>query len=252
MPQSTLTTSNPSSLKNNLQPPYKLLSSFSLLSMQLQLLIQTSYIKTSFWLSLVTQLHQNISLQMAGGLWTQTVFFFLITESILSTSNLCICILQYNHDHILARHYGQNKTLELVHHRYSQPSLYTDVQQFCKFYITCMQFKPQCYKPYRSLKQLSIPEQPWNSISMDFIEKLLSFSGFNIILVIVNQLTKQVIFILTHNTITSVCSSYVLQIQCFFPCYLQQRLGVCIKLLLFFRHYSRHVASPHFRLPPQR
>ena len=82
MPQSTLTTSNPSSLKNNLQPPYKLLSSFSLLSMQLQLLIQTSYIKKSFWLSLVTQLHQNISLQMAGGLWTQIVFFFLTTESI--------------------------------------------------------------------------------------------------------------------------------------------------------------------------
>ena len=32
MPQSTLTTSSPSSLKNNLQPPYKLQSFFSLLS----------------------------------------------------------------------------------------------------------------------------------------------------------------------------------------------------------------------------
>ena len=82
MLQSTLTTSNPSSLKNNLQPPYKLLFSFSLLSMQLQLLIQTPYIKTSFWLFLVIQLHQNISLQMAGGLWTLTVFFSLTTESI--------------------------------------------------------------------------------------------------------------------------------------------------------------------------
>ena len=36
MPQSTLTTSNPSSLKNNLWPLYKLLSSFSFLSAQLQ------------------------------------------------------------------------------------------------------------------------------------------------------------------------------------------------------------------------
>ena len=38
---------------------------------------------------------------------------------------------------------------------------------------------------------------------MDFIEKLLSFSGFNIILVIVNQLTKQAIFISVYDTITS-------------------------------------------------
>ena len=38
---------------------------------------------------------------------------------------------------------------------------------------------------------------------MDFIEKLLSSSRFDTILVIVDQLTKQVIFIPAHNTIMS-------------------------------------------------
>jgi len=38
---------------------------------------------------------------------------------------------------------------------------------------------------------------------MDFIEKLLSFSGFDTILVIVDWLTKQAIFIPAHDTITS-------------------------------------------------
>ena len=38
---------------------------------------------------------------------------------------------------------------------------------------------------------------------MDFIEKLLSSSGFDTILVIVDWLTKQAIFIPAHNTITS-------------------------------------------------
>jgi len=38
---------------------------------------------------------------------------------------------------------------------------------------------------------------------MDFIEKLPSFSGFNTILVITDQLTKQAIFIPAHDTITS-------------------------------------------------
>ena len=64
--------------------------------------------------------------------------------------------------------------------------------------------KPQCHKPYGSLKQLSIPERPWTSISMDFIKKLPSSSRFDTILVIVNRLTKQVIFIPAHDTIVSV------------------------------------------------
>ena len=38
---------------------------------------------------------------------------------------------------------------------------------------------------------------------MDFIEKLLLFFKFDIILIIVNWLTKQVIFIPAYNTITS-------------------------------------------------
>ena len=100
--------------------------------------------------------------------------------------NLYTCVLQCNHDHILARHFGQNKTLELVHHRYFWPSLHADVQQFCKFCVTCIRSKPQHYQPYRSLKQLPIPEWPWNSISIDSIEKHLSSSGFDTILVIVN------------------------------------------------------------------
>ena len=53
------------------------------------------------------------------------------------------------------------------------------------------------------LKQLPIPERPWNSISMDFIEKLPMSDGSDMILVIIDRLTKQSIFIPTVNTITS-------------------------------------------------
>ena len=81
MLQSTLTTSNQSLLKNNLWPPYELLSYFFLFSVQLQSYIWTLYTKTFFWLSLVTQLLQNTSLQMANSLQTQIVFSFLTTKS---------------------------------------------------------------------------------------------------------------------------------------------------------------------------
>ena len=136
-----------------------------------------------------------------------------------SASTLYTYILQYNHDHILVRYYGQNKILELVHHGYFWLSLCADVQQLCKSYVTCIWCKIQCHKPYRSLKQLHIPKQLWNFIFMDFIKNLLLFSGFDTILVIVDQLTKQVIFISAYNTITSVHSSYVLKIQYSVLCY---------------------------------
>ena len=137
-----------------------------------------------------------------------------------SAGNLHTHVLQYNHDHILTGHFGQNKTLELVCHRYSWPSLYTDVQQFCKSCVTCMWSKPQRHKPYGSLKQLPISKQLWNSISMDFIKKLLLSSGFDTILVIVNWLTKQVIFIPAHDTITS------MDLVCLFVLHMFSKHGV--------------------------
>ena len=57
---------------------------------------------------------------------------------ILSAGNLHTHVLQHNHNHILAEHFSQNKTLKLVCCEYSWPSLYTDIQQFYKSYITYM------------------------------------------------------------------------------------------------------------------
>ena len=75
--------------------------------------------------------------------------------------------------------------------------------------------KPQRYKPYRSLKQLPIPERPWNFISMDFIEKLSSSPGFDTILVIVDWLIKQIIFIPAHDTITSMDLAHLFVLHMF-------------------------------------
>ena len=110
MPQSTLITSSPSSLKNNLQPPYELWSFFFLLSIQLQSWIWTSYIKTSFQLFLVIQSLQNVPLQMASSLRIQTVYLLLDNRIYVpSAGNLRTRVLQYNHDHILAGHFSQKK-----------------------------------------------------------------------------------------------------------------------------------------------
>ena len=66
-----------------------------------------------------------------------------------------------------------------------------------------MHSKSQRHRPYGIFKQLLIPARPWNLISMDFIEKLPMSDGSNTILVIIDRLTKQSIFVPTVDTITS-------------------------------------------------
>src|SRR5260370_27521602 len=67
----------------------------------------------------------------------------------------------------------------------------------------CTCTKTQHHKPYGKLKQLPIQVKPWNSISMDFIEHPPASDRFTSILVVVDRLTKQSLFIPTHNTINS-------------------------------------------------
>ena len=118
--------------------------------------------------------------------------------------NLQLCVLQYSHDHPLAGHFGQTKILHTVWMQYAWPGLPVFIKDYCKSCTTCSCAKPVCHQPYGLLKQLPVPEKPWNWTSLDFIEKLPpSSSGYTTIPVIVDCLSKQGLFIPTHDMITS-------------------------------------------------
>src|ERR1700720_1453928 len=119
------------------------------------------------------------------------------------TDDLQLRILLNKHDYLLSGHYGQSKTMELVRRDYTWPCVPTFVKDYCKSCTTCTRSKTPRHKPYGNLQQLTIPEKPWNLIFIDFIEHLPSSSGYMSILVVVDRLTKQAIFIPTHDTITS-------------------------------------------------
>jgi len=123
------------------------------------------------------------------GRWSKDDTGFLRFDNrmyVPDNANLRLRVLQYHHDHVLAGHLGQNKTLELIRRHYTWPTIRNDIQKFCKSCVTCMRSKPQRHRPYGSLQQLPIPERPWNSISMDFIEKLPPSSSFDTVLIIVD------------------------------------------------------------------
>src|SRR5882724_11058209 len=119
-----------------------------------------------------------------------------------NTGNHQLCVLQYSHDHPLAGHFGQTKTLHQVCMQYYWSGLPVYIKDYCKSCTTSSHAKPVCHKPYGVLKQLPIPKKLWNSISMDFIEKLPPSSGYTSILVIVDHLSKKALFP-THDTITA-------------------------------------------------
>ena len=122
---------------------------------------------------------------------------------VLDTNDLHLRVLRYKHDHPLAGHFGQNHTLELVRREYTWPGVCTFVKDYVSSCTSCGHAKAPRHRPYGLLKQLPIPAHPWHSISMDFIEQLPSSDGFTSILIVVDHLSKQGIFIPTHDTITS-------------------------------------------------
>jgi hypothetical protein len=128
--------------------------------------------------------------------------------------NLCTCVLQEKHDHPMAGHFSYNKTLELLHHNYVWPSMHMDSKNFVTQCILCAHNKPSCHRPYRLLQPLPIPECPWHSISMDFIEQLLASNGFTTILVVIDHLSKESVFIPTMDMVTvlDVAEIFVLHI----------------------------------------
>lgn len=138
--------------------------------------------------------------------WTTDDLGFLRHDNriyVPDVSDLCLRILQDKHDHPISGHFGQTKTIELVRREYTWPNLRRMSRDYIKSCTICSRAKVPRHRPYGTLKQLPIPEKPWNSISMDFIEQLPASSGFTAILVIVDRFSKQGIFIPTYNTITS-------------------------------------------------
>jgi len=138
--------------------------------------------------------------------WTEDLRWTLDGDGILyyegqihipDTRDLWLQVLNFRYDHVLAGHPGQSKTYQMVHQDFNWPELQEFVADYVRSCNICRRNKACCYKPYRLLKQLTIPLQPWESISMDFIKQLLLSEGYTDILVVVDQLTKQALFILT-------------------------------------------------------
>jgi hypothetical protein len=99
-------------------------------------------------------------------------------------------IMQASHDSPLAGHQGFLKTYRQIRERFSWKGLKDDVLKHVRECTTCQQNKAEHTHPAGLLQPLPIPEQKWESISMDFITGLSKVQGRDCIYVVVDRLTK--------------------------------------------------------------
>lgn len=87
----------------------------------------------------------------------------------------------------------------LVSRSYYWPMLEDDIEAYVKTCLVCQQDKFERKKEAGLLKPLSIPNRPWQSVSMDFIANLPMVEGMRSILVVADRFSKYVVFITTRH-----------------------------------------------------
>ncbi len=83
------------------------------------------------------------------------------------------------------------------------------VRHYVKSCMVCGYNKKPRHHPYGLLKPLLVPECPWDSIPMNFIEQLLDSNRFTAILVVINCASKPSLFLLMTPLILKNSPSYL-------------------------------------------
>ncbi|GLB37195.1 putative DNA RNA polymerase [Lyophyllum shimeji] len=111
--------------------------------------------------------------------------------------------------HLMAGHFGAERTAEYVRRWYWWPTLAKDVRLFCKTCETCQRSKDSNQKPAGKLHSLPVPVKPWDSIGMDFIGPFPESKGFNYLWVVICQMTSMVHLIPVHTNMTASQLSWI-------------------------------------------
>ena len=76
------------------------------------------------------------------------------------------------------------------------------IDQYISTYNSCLQTKPIHYLSLKELYLLFVLNIRWETISIDFVVKVSKFVKFDMMMIVVNSVSKKAYFILTYSTIT--------------------------------------------------
>jgi hypothetical protein len=112
-------------------------------------------------------------------------------------------VMKECHSAPFAGHLGTKKMYELVSRDFWWPRLNSSIREFCRACDTCQRNKGTGAVPYGLLQPLSIPDAPWQSVSLDLVTDLPVCCGHDSILVVVDRLTKLTVLSPCCKTITA-------------------------------------------------
>ena len=112
-------------------------------------------------------------------------------------------IIQQNHDHPLAGHPEIRRTLDLIKTRYYWPTIKWDIARYIKGCDKCQRVKTDTSGKKTPLNPNTVPDTPWEIISVDLIRPLPESKGKNAIMIVVNYFSKMIWLFLVSTKITS-------------------------------------------------
>ena len=125
-----------------------------------------------------------------GRLWQNDLIIVPSDQQIIRNT------ISRHHDGVVEGHWGIAKTQEIMKRRYIFPEMENSIRDYCLNCDICQRIKVDRSKRKGLLVNLTLPENPWQSISIDWITKLPTITSdekdYNTILVVVDRLTKMV------------------------------------------------------------
>nr|GEW18507.1 putative reverse transcriptase domain-containing protein [Tanacetum cinerariifolium] len=104
-------------------------------------------------------------------------------------------IMHESHKSKYSIHLDSDKMYQDMKKLYWWPNMKADIATYISKCVTCAKVKAKHQRPSGLLVQPKIPEWKWDNITMDFVTKLpKSSQGYDTIWVIVDRVTKSVIF----------------------------------------------------------
>ncbi|KAK8931221.1 hypothetical protein KSP39_PZI016563 [Platanthera zijinensis] len=112
-------------------------------------------------------------------------------------------IIKLYHDSPTGGHSGIRPTVHRLRQLFYWKNLKSSVHDHIQRCTVCQQCKTTCSPPAGLLQPLPIPDRVWQDISMDFIEGLPLSHGKDVILVVVDRLSKYAHFIALRHPYTA-------------------------------------------------